>query len=425
MPHRRALRDGARVARRALRDDAWPEQSLLEAYAARNNVARAEGPGGGQRFLYLTTWAGLGNRVLAVLSAFVLAILTDRILLLEESVWNGEHLFDAPIDWQPASWPAFVALRDRQSRTTATARLWTTIDTEEQPFPHLPALLCANLTRSFPQRVLALRSIGQYLVPLLLSRTAAPAPELSAALGDEPARHLMRFLLPPTAALRERVDREPSMRLRRPLVCVQLRMHNDWVRRGSPRLLEAATRCTSTMLSASPRLGRHTDQLEEASAANDKGGRSVHIATDNVSARAALSGALATEHSGVHVSFVREAAEAARQERLVDAWLELLVLARCDALLTTGGSTFGYLARVLAQGAPLHRQRYLTGWMDESEPFRTARHCPLLQTTEPCLMHAWRPDWDLRKKASCFVNVTPGPVRDHLIAPLGPGSQCF
>ena len=451
---------GSRRKRHQWRPKVMRPWSMLDRYAEWHAASLSKDD---SRFLYVTTWAGLGNRILAVLSAFVLAILTDRVLLLDEAVWNGEDLFAPPIDWSPVRWPAFVKLR--ASRDTAD---WHTIDTDQHPFTETLSLLaCANLTEAFPQRVLHLHSIGQYLVTLLLLRPLYPATELRERLGARPARQLMRFLLPPATSASQLLSAQPSLRLARPLLCVQLRMHNDWVRRGTPRLVDSATMCATHLLAETATATAHgatAPSLERAvpghaalapttlsrdgaarapwsptrqsasgvarrgrSGVNDAvgNGSSVHIAADNSTARDALSATL-SDLLGASVSYAQSMAESARQEKLADAWQELLLLSRCDALLTTGGSTFGYVARLLAR-APLHRQRYLTKWADTERPFEVGVDCPVLRTAEPCLMHAWREDWRVQG-LSCIVEQlrqARAPEMDHLLNPVGERSQCF
>ena len=81
------------------------------------------------------------------------------------------------------------------------------------------------------------------------------------------------------------------------------------------------------------------------------------------------------------------------------------------------------MARALSR-APLAAQHVLTGWAQrEKKPWSPERSCPVLLTSEPCLMPAWKPDWRL-SNLSCFnaSNLNPK-VREQLDAPLE--SQCF
>ena len=309
-------------------------------------------------------------------------------------------------------WPEFLALRREEGDARGE---WLTIETEKRPFTSmLTRLVCSNLSEAFPQRVLHLHSIGQYLGSLLLHRPDLPsAAELRTALGARPTRQLMRFLLPPADSAMQLLNAHPSMRLARPLLCVQLRMHNEWVLRGTPRLIETAAKCAGQL---SPELrAPHNSNV------------SIHIASDNATARDVLIDDLEARIPSV-VGYAPAMAEAARKELLADAWLELLLLSRCDALLTTGGSTFGYVARLLTR-APMHHQRYMTRWTDTTREFEAGVDCPLLRTTEPCLMHAWRQDWDVMSLA-CFRPEAERlkhshPEIEHLIEPTGERSQCF
>ena len=166
--------------------------------------------------------------------------------------------------------------------------------------------------------------------------------------------------------------------------------------------------------------------------------------------------------------------------------------------LTTGGSSYGYVARALSV-APLRRQRVLSRWAELEQrgtPFALEADCPTLRTRvrwqvanevrgrapglapggpacvlrgssgpggpgafdcalpglwaqlartaacaarwlhgihpagafgtqEPCLMHAWRSDWNV-SRLPCFdaARFAPAVLR-HLTDPLHETSQCF
>ena len=134
-------------------------------------------------------------------------------------------------------------------------------------------------------------------------------------------------------------------------------------------------------------------------------------------------------HAG-HARPVRARRQEARISwRGVEAdWaFSLLVLARGDSLLTTGGSSYGYVARALS-AAPLRRQRVLTRWEElerRGRPFALDDDCPLLRTREPCLMHAWREDWNLTRLPCFEPSRFPPAVLRHLTDPLHELSQCF
>ena len=77
-------------------------------------------------YLYFVTWAGFANRVLALLSALVLAILTDRVLLVDDDAFPA-HLFELPIRWLASECAYFSAL-------PRTSDEWRVVETEQKPF---------------------------------------------------------------------------------------------------------------------------------------------------------------------------------------------------------------------------------------------------------------------------------------------------
>ena len=393
------------------------------------------------KFLYLTTWAGLANRLIALVSAYTLAVLTRRVLVLDESTFD-EPLLEPPVPWEVAQWPQFAQLRAAQEAkigasgwmTTDTAE-WVTIDTERSPFDGpLARLGCANLSEAYPQPVLHVHSIAQYLVPLLLLNPAGAT--LRRALGHAPIARLAQRVLAPAPAFAAAAAAQPSAALPRPVLGVQLRMHNVWVRKGTPRLRRSAEACASAMVRG---LGVAAAHLASDDLAARDGLAESLTRGANVEGGGAEGGGAGAERAGVEgggggggggalrVGTLAVAPEALKRENMSVGWLELLVLARGDSLLTTGGSSYGYVARALS-AAPLRRQRVLTRWEElerRGRPFALDDDCPLLRTREPCLMHAWREDWNLTRLPCFEPSRFPPAVLRHLTDPLHELSQCF
>ena len=110
---------------------------------------------------------------------------------------------------------------------------------------------------------------------------------------------------------------------------------------------------------------------------------------------------------------------------MTDAWLELLALSQSDALVTTGGSSFGYLARALSR-APPERIRVLTGWdRADARPFALAADCPTVASREPCLMHAWRADWQVGATPCFRAAAYDERTLAQLLRPMERRSACF
>ena len=165
-----------------------PTPPTLSAYTQFHRASLST-PSPSTRYLYFVTWAGFANRVLALLSALVLAILTDRVLLVDDGAFPDD-LFELPIRWLASECAYFSAL-------PRTSDEWRVVETEQKPFTaELAWLGCANLSAP---RVLEYRSIAQYLVPVLLHNPNLRGAALLRELGDSPVQSLLRYLLPPSA----------------------------------------------------------------------------------------------------------------------------------------------------------------------------------------------------------------------------------
>ena len=354
-------------------------------------------PSPSTRYLYFVTWAGFANRVLELLSALVLAVLTDRVLLVDDDAFPA-GLFELPIRWLASECAYFSAL-------PRTSDEWRVVETEQKPFTaELAWLGCANLSAP---RVLEYRSIAQYLVPVLLRNPNLRGAALLRELGDSPVQSLLRYLLPPSARVRERLATLLADAPQRPRsVGLQLRMHNTWVRAGNRRLTDWAARCALQSWRA----------LSDADAA-------VHVASDDDAARATVRRAVVAR--GVPTVTSLALGSAATSENMTDAWLELLALSQSDALVTTGGSSFGYLARALSR-APAARIRVLTGWdRADARPFALLADCPTVVSREPCLMHAWRADWQVGATPCFRAAAYDERTLAQLLRPMERRSACF
>ena len=354
-------------------------------------------PSPSTRYLYFVTWAGFANRVLELLSALVLAVLTDRVLLVDDDAFPA-GLFELPIRWLASECAYFSAL-------PRTSDEWRVVETEQKPFTaELAWLGCANLSAP---RVLEYRSIAQYLVPVLLRNPNLRGAALLRELGDSPVQSLLRYLLPPSARVRERLATLLADAPQRPRsVGLQLRMHNTWVRAGNRRLADWAARCALQSWRA----------LSDADAA-------VHVASDDDAARATVRRAVVAR--GVPTVTSLALGSAATSENMTDAWLELLALSQSDALVTTGGSSFGYLARALSR-APAARIRVLTGWdRADARPFALLADCPTVVSREPCLMHAWRADWQVGATPCFRAAAYDERTLAQLLRPMERRSACF
>ena len=224
--------------------------------------AQRSSPASEPDFLYLTTWAGLANRLIALLSAFALAIATKRVLVLDEDALP-EPLLEPPVAWDVDSWPQFARLRTEQRAAvgegkgwlTTDTPGWVTIDTERKPFDAtLERLGCANLSAAYPQRVLHFHSIAQYLVPVLQLGGNLAAAQGHPRLGGSLVARLARLVLRPAAPFAQAARAHASAQQPRPILGVQLRVHNVWVSLPARRTRPPLSRSNVRMQTGTPNL---------------------------------------------------------------------------------------------------------------------------------------------------------------------------
>ena len=262
--------------------------------------------------------AGFANRVLALLSALVLAILTDRVLLVSDDAFPA-GLFELPIRWLASECAYFSALPRIPDE-------WRVVETEQKPFTaELAYLGCANLSAP---RVLEYRSIAQYVVPVLLRN-----PNLrGAALLREPATRPSNRCCCTCCRRRQRA-----------------RAARDALADTPQHPRPSACSCGCTTRGCAPATaGSPTGRRAARPRAACAWRRRRRGARGERRRRGAGDGR--TVARGVPAVTSLALGSAATSENTTDAWLELLG-SQSDALVTTGGSSFGYLARALAGAA--------------------------------------------------------------------------
>ena len=352
-------------------------------------------PSSSTRYLYFVTWAGFANRVLALLSALVLAVLTDRVLLVSDDAFLPD-LFELPIRWLASECAAFAAL-------PRTSDEWRVVETEQTPFTaELARLGCANLSAP---RVLEYRSIAQYLVPVLLRNPNLRGAALLQELGDSPVQSLLGYLLPPSARVRERLAELLADAPQHPRsVGLQLRMHNTWVRAGNRRLADWAMRALHGWRA-----------LGDADAAV-RGERRRRGAGDGAARR------LRARRARRHVARARQRGDEREHDRRVDRAPRPLAERRARDRRRLVVWLPG--ARALAGAA--HRIRVLTGWdRADARPFALATDCPTVVSREPCLMHAWRADWQVDATPCFRAAAYDERTLAQLLRPMERRSACF
>eukprot|EP00873_Tetraselmis_striata_P024591 jgi/Tetstr1/444855/TSEL_032697.t1 len=330
--------------------------------------------------------AGVANRAGVLVSALALALATQRALLVEwppvQAHWHPSREYIAlPGLGDLFELPPGPAWSWRQARTWlprghecasaggAAAGGASCLDLQTPGSPALGALLCGNLSGgtggppALAEPVAHLQS-WDYFLPLLRSNAAAAG--ALAALGPRPGSALARWLLRPVAALEERAAAFAEAHLAGRFA-VGVHVRQQGYNGLSAEQVKALAGCAARVTSARPAAA---------------GGAVWFVAADSRQGRA-----LVARHAagvpGVQVVYLDsplDGAEWRGSTRGTQAALvELRVLALCDELVLSPGSTFGRAAHMWAG-----REAYV---LAKAGP--RAGTCPRKGTVDGCC-HSWR-----------------------------------
>uniref|UniRef100_J3LHE0 Fucosyltransferase n=1 Tax=Oryza brachyantha TaxID=4533 RepID=J3LHE0_ORYBR len=336
------------------------------------------------KYLVTISYRGLGNRILSAASAFLYAVLTGRVLLVDRSN-EMDELFcepfpgttwllprDSPLATSRANFSADAAesygnmLRNKVIRT----------DGNDAPAAQTPAFAYLHLDHGYgdddkmffcddDQRVLSniqwlVMRTDSYIVPSLFLVTTFQE-ELDALFPERDAvfHHLSRYLFHPVNHVWGLVARYYRAYLApaRQLVGVQVRVFDHRQARSLHVVLEQITSCAWK----EKLLPEILDvDLEHAGmpppttpAAGGNSFKAVLITSLRPWFYERIKGmywerATATgEDVGVHQPSHEEYQHFGERSHDGKAWAEMYLLSLCDVLVTSGWSTFGYVAQGL------------------------------------------------------------------------------
>ncbi|KAG8094234.1 hypothetical protein GUJ93_ZPchr0012g20196 [Zizania palustris] len=334
------------------------------------------------RYLVSISYRGLGNRILAAASAFLYALLTDRVLLVDPS-HEMEELFCEPFPGTTWLLPPGFPLTSYTNFSIDTAERYgnmlknkvITTGPGDVPMALLPAFAYVHLDHTSTQEdqfffcdddQRVLRNIpwlvmrtDNYIVPGLFLVTGFQA-ELDVLFPEPDAvfHHLGRYLFHPTNHIWGLVTRyyEAYLAAAQQRVGIQVRVFGS--QPESPKLLEQITTCT-----------QKENLLPEVIAA----GRAPLVAPApprRVESKAVLITSLKSwyyekmksmywEHAAatgeavsVHQPSHEEYQHFGARSHDAKAWAEIYLLSLSDVLVTSGWSTFGYVAQGLGGLTP-------------------------------------------------------------------------
>jgi xyloglucan fucosyltransferase len=373
------------------------------------------------RYLVSISYRGLGNRILAAASAFLYALLTDRVLLVDSSNEMGE-LFCEPfpdttwlLPWR--SFPLWNFSFDTQERYGRMRENGVPLRTNDDVGSSSPAevvppafayihldynhtaydqlFFCDDdqrLLSSFQWLVMRTDSYiapGLFLVESFQEELDMLFPEREAVF-----HHLGRYLFHPTNHVWGLITRyyRANLAWAQRRVGIQVRVF-PW-EPDSPELLERITKCTQEegML---PGLV----ETEEPAAATTtaSGAKSSAVLITSLKAwyyeqmkgvyweNATANGEVVVVNQPSHEEYQHYGVKSHEYK----AWAEIYLLSLTDMLVTTGKSTFGYVAQGLAGLRP---------WVLLKQANGTAGHgwCSRDMSLEPCFHVA--PSYDCKRR---------------------------
>ncbi|CAN6202124.1 unnamed protein product [Urochloa humidicola] len=332
------------------------------------------------KYLVSLSYRGLGNRILAAASAFLYALLTDRVLLIDPSS-DMDALFCEPFPnttWLlPPGFPLWSfdldtperygkmrengVLRPEPKVTTANgspAAAFAYIHLDYNQTDHDKLFFCDEDQRMLSDFQWLVMRTDSYIVPgLFLIETFRE--ELARMFPERDAvfHHIGRYLFHPTNHVWGLVTRYHDAYLARAArrVGIQVRVF-PW-EPESPELLEQITRCTQEA-GFLPRVVNTEEEVPAVTAAatTGRGAKTIAVVITSLKAwyyeqvkgmyweKAAAGGEAVVVSQPSHEEYQHYGVKSHEYK----AWAEIYLLSLTDALVTTGKSTFGYVAQGLA-----------------------------------------------------------------------------
>ncbi|KAL5213413.1 hypothetical protein ABZP36_024260 [Zizania latifolia] len=371
-------------------------------------------------YLFLTIHAGLGNRMLEIASAFLYALLTNRILLLDRYKEIGD-LFCEPFpgtSWLiPADFPLNYGEFTQSSPESYGNMLQNKVvggNTDRSLSGSRPPYVFLYLDGNyeFHDKLFFCEDDQQFLqgVPWLIMRTDMyfiPSLFLIPSYQDELSRlfpekdavfhHLARYLFHPTNSIWYSVTRYYRSYLARAdkRVGIQIRIFEKegiLQRNGKfPHVLQQILSCAQK-----EKLLPETSMTDDAATATENNRTIAVLTTSLTSWYSDQIREKYTEHravDGTRVEVYQPSHEEYQRSRNkkhnMKAVAEIYLLSMTDVLITSGFSTFGYAAQGLSG---------LTPWI----MFRSENHvvpdppCRRAMSIEPCFHQA--PYYDCKAK---------------------------
>ncbi|KAG6551186.1 hypothetical protein Mapa_007422 [Marchantia paleacea] len=340
--------------------------------------------------IYIEGWEGLGNRLLSLVSAFAFSLSTDRVLLIDTRGHLASLLCEPfnSSSWKlPGSFPygevqEFPGLGDvenYQNEVGINLNLRHQQSQRDQAFfcpetqEHLKDVkwLAWNSNQYYVPRLFMVRAFWMKLNPLF--------PNASHLFSQ-----LVRFLCLPANPIWAKTERTYQSYLLSSRKLVGLQVRAQMLQEFSPEVYDKVRSC---LLGGGivPNVSQHNSaprhfSLRGKKSMGSEGGTSIFVASlqreyyealrDLYTDRGTEDGSLVSVHMVAY-----EGAERFTYDQAVKAYIDIWLLSFSDTLVTSGWSTFGYVAQGLAGVQP-----YMMNLREDAAP----PFCYFGHSIDPC-----------------------------------------
>ncbi|KQK19032.1 galactoside 2-alpha-L-fucosyltransferase isoform X2 [Brachypodium distachyon] len=328
------------------------------------------------KYLVSISYRGLGNRLLAAASAFLYAVLTGRVLLVDPSNEMGE-LFCEPFPDTTWLLPPDFPLVSYTNFSVGTAESYRNMlknnKVRDQPLPafayiHLDhdatkqdqLFFCDEDQRHLRDIQWLVMRTDNYIVPGLFLVTGFQE-ELDMLFPepDTAFHHLGRYLFHPNNRIWGLVTRYYDAYLAAVDQRVGIQVRVFGIQPESPELLEQITKCTQKEnLLPEVILGTGTEEPAIVAARKPPLSKAVLVTSlkswyyEKIKSMYWEHATATGEAVGVHQPSHEEYQRFGAKSHDAKAWAEIYLLSLTDVLVTSGWSTFGYVAQGLGGLTP-------------------------------------------------------------------------
>ena len=361
-------------------------QKLFARYQKLHHTILHETPPEKQRFVFFTApESGLGNRMQALTSAFLVALLTDRALIVQwkshmMSGANIDDLFQHPgFDWSSPEaynimatssvpdWKSYISFP--YCRTCASRGGKHIRDSYSR-------LLCdADASIETDARVLQIYST-QWFAPVL-AHNPHYRDRICKLLGKDLGGVLTRFLYKPVPAIQNEIDRlKAEFDQSHRVIGLKLRMNE-----ASAIDLDQVDSFYTCAAALEEQLYNLPPRVAHPVGAGPPKKVRWFLATDRYSEKVRLQSLIGDRLIDAGAGMVSKSGAAGMMNAVVDMW----VLGEADELINSPYSTFGYMAHTRTSLLP--------------HVVAKSSHCYRLHNSQPCFQY-----WFAMPLLSCWEN---------------------